>query len=280
MVSSWREFWDRDTPIYVSARHKARHYAGLADEIAALVPHPGAVVLDHGCGEALFADRIAEACGRLLLCDASPRRRDALARRFAGSPRIAVLAPEDVAALPAASLDLVVANSLAQYLTDAELAACLRDWRRALKPGGRLVLADVIPPQLGAVADATALLAFARREGFLLARFWASSAPSCRITAACVGGSGSRATTRPRCWPGCTRPASPPNGCRGISGTTGADGLHGAGVRDRGQTALTAPGTSPTHPHPRGSGAGTPEAGARPSRSRVSATAAPPARWC
>ncbi|MEN3236528.1 class I SAM-dependent methyltransferase [Methylobacterium ajmalii] len=169
MVSSWREFWDRDTPIYVSARHKARHYAGLADEIAALVPHPGAVVLDHGCGEALFADRIAEACGRLLLCDASPRRRDALARRFAGSPRIAVLAPEDVAALPAASLDLVVANSLAQYLTDAELAACLRDWRRALKPGGRLVLADVIPPRLGAAADATALLAFARREGFLAA---------------------------------------------------------------------------------------------------------------
>ncbi|MBK3397853.1 MULTISPECIES: class I SAM-dependent methyltransferase [Methylobacterium] len=169
MVSSWREFWDRDTPIYVSARHKARHYAGLADEIAAMVPHPGAVVLDHGCGEALFADRIAEACGRLLLCDASPRRRDALARRFAGSPRIAVLAPEDVAALPAASLDLVVANSLAQYLTDAELAACLRDWRRALKPGGRLVLADVIPPQLGAAADATALLAFARREGFLAA---------------------------------------------------------------------------------------------------------------
>lgn len=169
MVSSWREFWDRDTPIYVSARHKARHYAGLADEIAALVPHPGAVVLDHGCGQALFADRIAEACSRLLLCDASPRQRDALARRFAGSPRIAVLAPEDVAALPAASLDLVVANSLAQYLTDAELAACLRDWRRALKPGGRLVLADVIPPQLGAAADATALLAFARREGFLAA---------------------------------------------------------------------------------------------------------------
>ena len=63
----------------------------------------------------------------------------------------------------------MVANSLAQYLTDAELAACLRDWRRALKPGGRLVLADVIPPQLGAAADATALLAFARREGFLAA---------------------------------------------------------------------------------------------------------------
>ncbi|MGX7707238.1 class I SAM-dependent methyltransferase [Methylobacterium sp. Gmos1] len=169
MVSSWREFWDRDTPIYVNARHKARHYAGLAQEIAALVPHPGAVVLDHGCGEALSADHVARSCGRLLLCDASPRQRDALARRFRDEPTITVLSPDEVAALPGASLDLVVANSLAQYLTTAELDACLRDWHRLLRPGGRLILADVIPPQLGAVADATALLAFARRDGFLLA---------------------------------------------------------------------------------------------------------------
>ncbi|MFH6785684.1 MULTISPECIES: class I SAM-dependent methyltransferase [Methylobacterium] len=167
MVSSWREFWDRDTPIYVNARHKARHYAGLAGEMAALVPHPDAVVLDHGSGEALSADRVAAACGRLLLCDASPRQREALSARFADHSGIDVLSPEDVAALPAGSLDLVVANSLAQYLTAAELEACLAIWRRLLKPGGRLILADVIPPQLGAVADATSLLAFARREGFL-----------------------------------------------------------------------------------------------------------------
>ena len=44
MVSSWRDFWDRDNPIYVNDRHKARHYAGLAREIVALVPHPA----DHG----------------------------------------------------------------------------------------------------------------------------------------------------------------------------------------------------------------------------------------
>lgn len=169
MISSWREFWDRDTPIYVNARHKARHYAGLAEEMAALVPHPGAVVLDHGCGEALSADRLAERCGRLLLCEASPRQREALAARFSNHAGIAVLAPEDVAAVPPASLDLVVANSLAQYLTAAELDACLGEWRRALKPGGRLILADVIPPQLGAVSDAAALLAFARRDGFLVA---------------------------------------------------------------------------------------------------------------
>ncbi len=169
MVASWREFWDRDTPIYVNAHHKARHYAGLAEEIAALVPHPDAVVLDFGSGEALSADRVAAACGHLLLCDASPRQRDALRRRFPDNATITVLSPEEVAALPPAGLDLVVANSLAQYLTAAELDACLLTWRRLLRPGGRLILADVIPPHLGALSDAAALLAFARREGFLLA---------------------------------------------------------------------------------------------------------------
>ncbi|GJD49097.1 hypothetical protein OPKNFCMD_1827 [Methylobacterium crusticola] len=167
MTASWREFWNRDNAIYVNDRHRARHYAGLAGEVALLVPHAAAQVLDHGCGEALSAERVAAACGRLYLCDAAPRVRAALAARLAGRPGIVVLAPEELGRIPDATLDLVVANSLAQYLTAAELTACLEVWRAKLRPGGRLVLADVIPPDLGAAADARALLAFAREGGFL-----------------------------------------------------------------------------------------------------------------
>ncbi len=83
----------------------------VAKDIAALVPHPDAAILDHGCGEALSADHVAAHCGRLLLCDASPRQREALARRFSGNTAIAVLSPDEVAALSPASLDLVVAIS-------------------------------------------------------------------------------------------------------------------------------------------------------------------------
>ncbi|MFE1598439.1 class I SAM-dependent methyltransferase [Methylobacterium sp. ID0610] len=169
MSASWREFWNRANPIYVNERHRQRHYAGLADEIAALVPHPGARVLDHGCGDALSAGRVAEACARLYLCDAAPRVRDALAARFAGETRIAVIGPEEIPALPDRSLDLVVAHSVAQYLTPAELDGLLGLWHAKLRPGGCLVVADVIPPDLGALADSRALLAFARRDGFLAA---------------------------------------------------------------------------------------------------------------
>ncbi|WP_043749196.1 class I SAM-dependent methyltransferase [Methylobacterium nodulans] len=167
MSASWREFWNRTNPIYVNERHRVRHYAGVAEEIAALVPHAGAHVLDYGCGEALSAGRVARICARLYLCDAAPRVRDALADRFGDEPRVTVLAPEAIAALPDRSLDLVVAHSVAQYLTPAELDAALSLWREKLRPGGCLVLADVIPPDLGALADSLALLAFARREGFL-----------------------------------------------------------------------------------------------------------------
>ena len=164
---TWREFWDRDTPIYAGERHKLLHYRLLANDIAALLPSPEAVVLDYGSGEALSADRVAARCRRLYLCDAAPSVRERLAERFRDEPRIAVLAPEEVEDLEEESLDLVVANSLVQYLSLEELRDCLALWRAKLKEGGRLVLADVIPHAVGPGADARALLAFAWKGGFL-----------------------------------------------------------------------------------------------------------------
>lgn len=166
---SWREYWNADTPIYVSQRHKTLHYALIARDLARHVPGPEAVVLDHGCGEALSADRVAAVCAKLYLCDGAPLVRDRLAAAFAGHPRIQVISPEEVGTLPDRSLDLVVANSLLQYLTHEEMQDLLGLWRTKLKEGGRLVLADVIAPNGGALDDVLALLRFAWSGGFLLA---------------------------------------------------------------------------------------------------------------
>jgi hypothetical protein len=166
---NWRDFWNQDTPIYVSERHKLLHYARIARDIAALVPAPDAVVMDYGCGEALSADRVAARCQRLYLCDAAPLVRERLSARFADEPRIAVLSPEDVEGLPDASLDLLVANSVIQYLGLDELRGFLALARLKLTPRGSLVLADVIPPDVTPVKDAGALLSFAWKGGFLAA---------------------------------------------------------------------------------------------------------------
>jgi SAM-dependent methyltransferase len=166
-MTTWREFWDSAHSIYVSERHKDVHYRDVAEQLAAFVPGPDARVLDHGSGEAIHADLVAAKACELFLCDAATNVRASMATRFAGNPKIKVIAPEDVQRLADASLDLVFANSLVQYLTAAELDRMLGVWRRLLAPGGTLIVADVIPPHVGALSDGFALLRYAAANGFL-----------------------------------------------------------------------------------------------------------------
>ena len=168
-MTTWREFWDSAHSIYVSDRHKDVHYRDVAEQIAAFVPRADARVLDHGCGEAIHADIVAAKAREVLLCDAAASVRNAIAARFAGNPKIRTIAPEEVEHLPDACLDLIFANSLVQYLTSAELDQMLALWRRLLAPGGTLIVADVIPPDVGAVSDVIALLRYAVANGFLIA---------------------------------------------------------------------------------------------------------------
>jgi SAM-dependent methyltransferase len=163
----WIEYWDGKPTIYVSQRHREAHYRSVADGIIAVLGAGDSVVLDYGCGEALKAADVALRCQRLYLCDAAPSVRAELGRRFADEARITVVAPEDLAGLAARSVDLIVANSVVQYLSAADLDHALGSWLRLLSPTGRLLVADVIPPAVGPLTDAMALVAFARREGFL-----------------------------------------------------------------------------------------------------------------
>jgi SAM-dependent methyltransferase len=164
---NWRDYWNQDTPIYASERHKLLHYGRIANDIVALIPSAEAVVLDHGCGEALAAERVARRCQKLYLLDAAPLVRERLKERFGGNAKIEVLRPEDLGQIPDGSLDLIVANSLVQYLALGELRDLLAVWREKLKPKGRLVLADVLPHEVSPLTDAKALLSFGFAGGFL-----------------------------------------------------------------------------------------------------------------
>jgi SAM-dependent methyltransferase len=168
-MREWIAFWDSNHSIYVNDRHRDVHYRGIARDLRAYVPSTDAVVLDYGCGEALHADELSRVCGRLILCDAAPGVRAGLAERYADHPKIEVKSPEEVAALPDESIDLVSMVSVAQYLSEAELGALLQLFRRVLKPNGRLVIADIVPPDVSPVTDAAALLRFAKANGFLTA---------------------------------------------------------------------------------------------------------------
>ncbi|MBM6592442.1 class I SAM-dependent methyltransferase [Microvirga pudoricolor] len=164
---SWREYWNQDTPIYSGERHKLLHYRLVSNDIVALLPSANAQVLDYGCGEALFAERVARQCSHLYLCDGAPLVRDRLVERFGANGRITVLAPEQLDHIEDGSLDLIVVNSLLQYLSLEDLRGLLAIWRGKLSPDGRLILADIIPHDVSPITDARALLSLAWQGGFL-----------------------------------------------------------------------------------------------------------------
>ena len=168
-VRDWTLFWDNPHSIYVNTRHFDVHYRDIAEGIVALLPAPGLRVLDFGCGEALHADKVAAAAAKLFLCESAPRVRERLAKRFAAVANVAVASPEDVASMTDSSLDLIVANSVVQYLSTAEFDRLLAVWRRSLAPGGMLIVGDVIPPNSSPLGDALVLLRYAVRNRFFVA---------------------------------------------------------------------------------------------------------------
>ena len=165
---NWKSFWDRPHAVYSGPRHLAAHYRRIADDMISLLPAAPIRVLDFGCGDALEAGRVAARTAELLLFEAVEAPRARIAARFAGRADIAVLGPSELAARADASVDLVIVNSVLQYLTDAELDGLLADARRLLAPDGTLVIADVIPPDASAIGDVRALLRFAAGNGFLV----------------------------------------------------------------------------------------------------------------
>lgn len=170
-MADWISFFDSDHPIYVNARHRDVHAALVAGGLARYIPSRDATVLDYGCGEALYAERLAAGASRLILCEAAPQLRANLAARAADNQKIAVLSPQQVAALEQGSVDLIIMHSVAQYLTPTELDGLLAQFRRLLRADGRLLLGDIVQPQVSAASDAFALLRFAAANGFFLAAF-------------------------------------------------------------------------------------------------------------
>jgi SAM-dependent methyltransferase len=175
-MDDWIDYYDSTHTIYASRRHRDLHFELIARDIISYITAPDQVVLDYSCGEALSAGKVAEACGLLILAEPAPGVRGRLIARFAPYTKIRVRSLEDVRKMTESSVDLVVMNSVAQYMTPAELDSALAVIRKLLKPSGRLVLGDVLRPEVGMVTDVFALLRFGAKHGFLKDALWGLAA--------------------------------------------------------------------------------------------------------
>jgi len=166
-MDDWIDYYDSTHTIYASRLHRDLHFQLIARDIIGYISSPDAVVLDYACGEALFAAKVAEACGKLYLAEPAPGVRGRLIARFAPNTKIRVRSLEDLRKMQEKSIDLTVMNSVTQYMTAAEFDAALGVVRRLLKPSGRLILGDILRPEVGMLRDVIALLRFAASHGFL-----------------------------------------------------------------------------------------------------------------
>ena len=115
--------------------------------LATAAVRPGDQVVDLGCGQGQISLPLARKGAEVLAIDVSPAMATQLARlaRREGAHRVTAAAiPIEQLALPAASVDLVVSSYALHHLRDADKAQLVADAFRWLRPGGRLVLADMM----------------------------------------------------------------------------------------------------------------------------------------
>eukprot|EP01035_Chromulina_nebulosa_P005912 gene5912-8005_t len=152
-MDEWIDYYDSTHTIYASKLHRDVHFEVIASDIIGYISSPDAVVLDYACGEALSAAKVAAACGRLILAEPAPGVRGRLIARFAPITKIRVRSLDELRDMEESSIDLAVMNSVAQYMTPAELEDAFKVIHRLLKPTGRLVLGDILQPDVGMGRD-------------------------------------------------------------------------------------------------------------------------------
>lgn len=165
--NTWAAYWEEMEDKQRVFRIEARDYASRVR--ALLRPAPDFQVLDFGCGFGHAARELAPDVRRIVLWDASSHVRRQARDRIAGVTNAELLDVEtlDASAL-ADSFDLILVHSVVQYMSVEEIRSWLGRWRQMLKPGGRLILSDLIVPGAGGLHELLSYLWFALRNGF----FW------------------------------------------------------------------------------------------------------------
>jgi ubiquinone/menaquinone biosynthesis C-methylase UbiE len=123
-------------------------FQALRDEIiAAAQPQADDRVLDVGAGTGLLTLALASAVEGVWALDVSDSMCDYLKAESArlGLEHVDVIRANATSVpLPSASVDLVVSNYCFHHLRDSDKDLALAELRRVLRPGGRLVFADMM----------------------------------------------------------------------------------------------------------------------------------------
>jgi SAM-dependent methyltransferase len=163
----WKSYWEELSDNPQLFREQSDEY--VRNVQSALISERVARVLDFGCGFGFVAQMLAPHVGELFLWDASTNMRRCARLNVAGRRNIRFLDLSDPQSLTdQLQFELILVNSVVQYMTLEEFSAWLLRWRDMLAPGGRIVVSDLIPPDYPDLWDIADLLRFSARRGFLI----------------------------------------------------------------------------------------------------------------
>jgi SAM-dependent methyltransferase len=165
-VDSWTTHYQGLDDSFVLFEHEARDYF---ERLATTVRiHRATSVLDFGCGFGYVAELLGSVAGDLYIWDVAANMRERARRRVTRNGRSVQILELDPwhSRLPV-RVDLVLVNSVVQYMQRDELHTWLARWRDLLSPRGQLVISDLITPDSGFLGEVADSLLFAARRGFL-----------------------------------------------------------------------------------------------------------------
>jgi ubiquinone/menaquinone biosynthesis C-methylase UbiE/DNA-binding transcriptional ArsR family regulator len=142
---------DRDTQAFFSDvadewdRLRGELFGATSDlQLLPALLDPDVVVGDLGCGSGRIAATIAPYARAVVAVDSSPEMLDVARSRLAGFANVELVEGRiEQLPLASASLDLALVVHLLHHIVDP--SAALAEVARVLRPGGRLVIADVLP---------------------------------------------------------------------------------------------------------------------------------------
>jgi trans-aconitate methyltransferase len=161
----WNTYWDELPEGYLFFPQEGEEAVRLLNSAVGLTNTH--TVLDYGCGYGHAAMPLAKRVGQLWIWDYSEPMRRFATQYLSVMPNVKLWQPNSNEVL----FDVIWINSVVQYMTAASFLEVLQQLATRIKPTGKIVVSDLIPPTLPFYSDVLSLLRFSLRKGYFLKAF-------------------------------------------------------------------------------------------------------------
>ena len=163
-AGSWKSFYDSLHPNLEVMRLESREYVRKLERLNLI--SADSTILDFGCGAGFIAQMLAPKVKKISLWDISATMQRLALSHTAGCPNVTFLDLSDFRGPEVRqTFDLILVNSVIQYMELGDLSLWLSRWRQMLREHGKVIISDIITPDGNPFRDLGDILQFWLRNG-------------------------------------------------------------------------------------------------------------------